>query len=119
VKSVANNNIIISNIVTSNKDTHKAIQYHFTMLKFQNEPAHEAKPSGAASQLHEQSGKDQRQLSAVHQPSVYSNGLQHLPGKSERVCPTCDMIFLPHVDPHVIDEHMVFHQVYKKKSQSN
>ena len=89
------------------------------MLKFQNEPAHEAKPSGAASQLHEQSGKDQRQLSAVHQPSVYSNGLQHLPGKSERVCPTCDMIFLPHVDPHVIDEHMVFHQVYKKKSQSN
>ena len=40
-------------------------------------------------------------------------------GKSERVCPTCDMIFLPHVDPHVIDEHMVFHQVYKKKSQSN
>jgi hypothetical protein len=43
------------------------------MLKFQIEPAHEAKPSGAASQLHEQSGKDQRQLSAVHQPSVYSN----------------------------------------------
>jgi hypothetical protein len=48
VKSVANNNIIISNIVTSNKDTHKAIQYHFTMFKFQNDPAHEAKPSGAA-----------------------------------------------------------------------
>jgi hypothetical protein len=33
------------------------------MLKFQNDPAHEAKPSGAASQLHKQSGKDQRQLS--------------------------------------------------------
>jgi hypothetical protein len=35
------------------------------MLKFQNDPAHEAKPSGAASQLHKQSGKDQRQLSVV------------------------------------------------------
>jgi hypothetical protein len=72
VKSVANNNIIISNIVTSNKDTHKAIQYHFTMLKFQNEPAHEAKPSGAASQLHEQSGKDQRQLSANSKGLLFS-----------------------------------------------
>lgn len=96
----------------------KASEWRQFARQIHNETPHEAKPSGAASQHYGRSGKDQRQLSGVHQPSVYSSGLQYIPGKSERVCPTCDMIFLPHVDPHVIEEHVVFHQIYKRKPQS-
>lgn len=70
--------------------------------------------TGAATQKQEAITKQPRPYFGIN--SDYLQGLpQRRPGKSERICPTCKMVFSSNVDPHVIEEHIVFHQVYSKK----
>ncbi|CAG2234655.1 unnamed protein product [Mytilus edulis] len=85
--------------------------------KINNGPIQEIRPmgaTGAATQKQEAITKQPRPYFGIN--SDYLQGLpQRRPGKSERICPTCKMVFSSNVDPHVIEEHIVFHQVYSKK----
>lgn len=85
--------------------------------KINNGPLQEIRPmgaTGAATQQQEAITKQPRLFFGINSTSI--PGLpQRIPGKSERICPTCKMVFSPNVDPHVIEEHIVFHQVYTKK----